>query len=76
MAKKENIAELIPVVAPAQVVTTTQSVVLCQDCKFWRRRQAAPGTRANLGECDFSRTFLPSPQMTTDMSTCSQATLA
>lgn len=73
MAKKDNVAELIPTVAPLPAVEAAEPIILCQDCKFWRRRQTAPGTKANFGECDFTRTFLPSPQMTPDMATCSQA---
>jgi len=73
MAKKDNLAEVIPVIEEAPQAMSAEKQILCCDCKFWRRRQAAPGSKANIGECDFSRTFMPSPLMTLDLSTCSQA---
>lgn len=69
MARKTNVAEDIPVVEPVTAAAPEPEMIHCRDCKHWRR----PWPTANMGECGVSRRFMPSPVMTTDLASCSQA---
>lgn len=60
-------SSLVPV--PAPVPEAVADTLLCRDCKHWRR----PWPASNMGECGVSRRYFSGPQMTTDLSTCSQA---